>query len=86
MSGEGVESRRATLRTLEAGLVEGDSEARARLGAQIGAFLSDEDWRVRKDAASVAARNLETAGSHLSSREGSYRATTWACATPPSRR
>lgn len=54
MSAEGVEGRRAALRSLETG-----EPGSARFASQIGAFLSDDDWRVRKDAASVAARNLE---------------------------
>lgn len=49
----GVEARRAVLRQLE-----GDAVGIRR---QIEAFLRDDDWRVRKDAAALAARHLESA-------------------------
>jgi HEAT repeat protein len=61
LSAENVEVRRAALRALEGALLRQQQGARAALADQIGAFLSDDDWRVRKDAASVASRSLETA-------------------------
>lgn len=53
-----VEERRAALRALEEQAAEhGSGFARA-----IEAFLRDDDWRVRKDAAVLAAQHLDGAG------------------------